>query len=185
MVEFDLNREEKRLLLRAARAAIQRRLSGGDREEVQASGALAIPCGAFVTLHLRKQLRGCIGHLESDQSLLETVERMAVAAASDDPRFPPLSDAELPEIELEISALSPLWPATDWSEFEVGEHGVLLRKGFHQAVFLPQVAPEQGWDAETTLTHLALKAGLPAEAWREPDCRFQLFTAIVFSEGDA
>ena len=127
-------------------------------------------------------LRGCIGHIESDRPLIELVREMALAAAFDDPRFPALKEEELPQVELEISVLSPLWRASDWRDFEVGTHGVLLSRGYHQAVFLPQVAPEQEWDQETTLTHLALKAGLAADDWREEDCSFQLFTAVVFSE---
>ncbi len=182
MPEFRMNDQEKQTLLKLARATIAWRLGGVEPEDPEAAPALQEHCGAFVTLNSMGALRGCIGHIESDRPLIELVGEMAQAAAFDDPRFPSLQEEELSQVELEISVLSPLWKAADWHDFEVGTHGVLLSRGYHQAVFLPQVAPEQGWDRETTLTHLALKAGLAADEWREEDCRFQLFTAVVFSE---
>ncbi|MBL7033905.1 MAG: AmmeMemoRadiSam system protein A [Candidatus Delongbacteria bacterium] len=182
MTDYSLNDSERTTLLQLARSTIVWRLQGEPATEPTSTPNLLEHCGAFVTLNSRNTLRGCIGHIESDRPLLELVPEMALAAAFDDPRFPPLLEDELEQIVVEISVLSPLWQADSWRDFEVGSHGVLLRKGFHQAVFLPQVAPEQGWDPETTLTHLALKAGLPSDAWRGEDCRFQLFTALVFSE---
>jgi AmmeMemoRadiSam system protein A len=182
MPEFNLNEQEKHALLKLARDTISFELGGVESEDPVATPAMQEHCGAFVTLNSAGALRGCIGHIESDRPLLELVKKMASAAAFDDPRFTPLQEEDLALVELEISVLSPLWEASKWSDFEVGTHGVLLSRGYRQAVFLPQVAPEQGWDTETTLTHLALKAGMNADEWRAEDCRFQLFTAVVFSE---
>ncbi len=141
--------------------------------------SLLIPCGAFVTLTKQGQLRGCIGYIEGIKPLVDTVVENAASAAVGDPRFPPVEPEEIPTLELEISVLSPLRTVSSPQDIVVGVHGVLLDKGGHRAVFLPQVAPEQGWDLDTTLTHLALKAGLGPDGWRE-GCRFQVFTATVF-----
>lgn len=135
--------------------------------------------GAFVTLHLSGQLRGCIGYIEGVVPLLDAVARNGRAAAIADPRFPPVTPAELPRLDLEVSALTPLRPVDSAEEIVVGRHGILLTKGAHKAVFLPQVAPEQGWDLVTTLGHLALKAGLGPHDWQE-GTRFEVFEAEVF-----
>ena len=102
-------------------------------------------------------------------------------AAVSDPRFPVVREDELPGLEIEISALTPLREVAGTEDIEVGRHGILLIKGTRRAVFLPQVATEQGWDLATTLDHLALKAGLPADAWRE-GCRFEVFEAEICRE---
>ena len=98
-----------------------------------------------------------------------------------DPRFPKVKSADLPSLHFEISALSPPQPVDSWRDIVVGRHGMTLQKGFHSAVFLPQVAPEQGWGIEETLTHLAMKAGLGSNDWKE-GCTYQVFEAIVFGE---
>ena len=135
--------------------------------------------GAFVTLTVGGQLRGCIGYIEGFKPLMEAVADNGRSAAVRDPRFAPVSPAELPQIQLEISALTTLEPVAGPTDIVIGRHGVLLAKEGHRAVFLPQVALEQGWDRDTTLTHLALKAGLDPDAWRR-GAELQVFEADVF-----
>jgi AmmeMemoRadiSam system protein A len=136
-----------------------------------------------VTLTLNDRLRGCIGVLEPLGALDGTLVHCALAAAADDRRFPPVSIDELPDLRYEISLLSPLRPARDPGEVEVGRHGVLLRARGRQGLLLPQVSLEHGWDRETYLDHVCRKAGLTEGAWKWPDSRLWLFTAEVF--GDA
>ncbi len=143
--------------------------------------------GAFVTLNHRgvkagdpRRLRACMGVIEARQPLSEAVVQAAVWAARD-PRFPPLEAGELAGLEVEVSVLSPARVVAGPEAIEVGAHGVILEKGRHRALFLPQVATEQGWDRDTMLDHLARKAGLPVDGWRD-GARFEVFTAQVFGE---
>jgi hypothetical protein len=144
--------------------------------------------GAFVTLHHRGmaagapgRLRACMGLIEATEPLGDAVTQAAQWAARD-PRFPPLASEELAGLEVEVSVLSPPRPVAGPEAIVVGTHGVILAKGGARAVFLPQVASEQGWDRETMLRQLARKAGLPADAWRQ-GARFEVFTAQVCGEG--
>ena len=148
-----------------------------------AEGALGEPRGAFVTLHGRRdgELRGCIGMMQAERPLVETVARMAVAAATQDGRFPPVTAGELPGLRIEISALGPLRPIRP-DEVEVGRHGLLIGLGGRRGVLLPQVPVEQGWDRETFLAHTCWKAGLPEDAWQRADVELLGFTADVFGE---
>jgi AmmeMemoRadiSam system protein A len=112
------------------------------------------------------------------------VQRVGLEAAVADARFPPLTSAELDEVEIEISVLSPLQPIDGVSEIEVGRHGVILVKGDKQGLFLPQVASEQGWDREEVLANLCFKAGIDdGNCWQE-GAQFYVFTAEVFAEGE-
>ena len=135
--------------------------------------------GVFVTLHWAGRLRGCIGEIEGRRPLVDAVAENGRNAAVRDPRFPPVSSGELETIEIEVSALTPIEAVAGPSEIVMGGHGVVLVKGPRRAVVLPQVAPEQGWDLDTTLTHLALKAGLGPDQWRQ-DTEFLVFEAEVF-----
>ena len=137
--------------------------------------------GAFVTLHVGGDLRGCIGFPGSDRPLDEVVGQCAIAAATEDPRFPPLTAAELPDLELEISVLTPIRPVADLSEIEVGRDGLVAQEGFRRGLLLPQVATEHHWDCETLLSHTCLKAGLRPDAWRS-SAKISRFQAEVFSE---
>jgi AmmeMemoRadiSam system protein A len=137
------------------------------------------PRGAFVTLHEGGQLRGCIGTIEGRMPLARAVADNGAAAAVGDPRFPPVTPDELSNLTLEISALTPLRAVDGPAGIEVGRHGILLGKQGRQAVFLPQVATEQGWDLPTTLGHLCRKAGLPPDAWRD-GASLRVFEAEVF-----
>jgi AmmeMemoRadiSam system protein B/AmmeMemoRadiSam system protein A len=137
--------------------------------------------GAFVTLKRHGELRGCIGHMADDLPLCHVVGRMALQAAFNDRRFPHLNDSELEEVEIEISVLTPLKPVDGPADIVVGRDGVMLRKFDRSAVFLPQVAPEQGWNRDEMLGHLCRKAGLPETAWKD-GASFYTFQAQVFSE---
>ncbi len=182
-----LSEEEQKQLLRLARRTIERAVREHDvRVEPPPEGVsdrLRAPGKVFVTLKERGMLRGCIGTLEPIESLWESVERNAVNAALKDWRFPPVRPEEIDELEIEISVMSPNRPIPGPEAFEVGIHGIILQKNGRSAVFLPQVAPEQGWDRETTLRHLSIKAGLPEDAWKT-GASFEVFTAQVFSESE-
>jgi AmmeMemoRadiSam system protein A len=179
----ELTPEERGALLRAARESIAAHLQRRRPRLPPATGALAENRGAFVTLHRKDgELRGCIGRMQSDRPLLDTVAQMAVAAATQDGRFEPVREAELDGLRIEISALGPLEPI-DPEDVEVGRHGLLVGYGAHRGVLLPQVPVEQGWDRETFLAHTCGKAGLPGDTWKKPGVELLGFAATVFSEG--
>ncbi len=136
---------------------------------------------AFVTLNREGRLRGCIGDIFPTRPLYKSVITNAVNAAFQDRRFQPLAAKEMEDLEIEISALTPIRLVDSYEDIVVGKHGVVLTKGNKRAVFLPQVAPEQGWNRDEMLTRLAQKAGLTAEAWKE-DTAFEVFEARVFGE---
>lgn len=143
--------------------------------------------GAFVTIHNKGRLRGCIGHIIGDQPLIATVRDMAIAATKDH-RFilNPITKEEIPELDIEVSVLSQPRPISDVSEIEMGKHGVILRQdSSHQGLFLPQVATETGWSKEKFLSELcSQKAGLPPNCWKDPRTRIHIFTADVFAKKD-
>ena len=177
-----LSLEDRGKLLQIARRTLTQYLTTGVIPQYQVTEpGLLQSRGAFVTLEEFGQLRGCIGNLSGQGPLYLTVQRMAIAAATEDRRFPPVSNEELLAIEIEVSVLSPLQLIDSADEIKVGRHGVVIVKDDHQAVFLPQVATEQGWDRETMLEELCLKAGLREDAWKE-NATFFVFTAEVFSE---
>ncbi len=171
---------ERGALVGIARAAILHRLGLGPRPEIPDAGVLGEPRGAFVTLHRGGELRGCIGRFDPEGSLARTVADMAQAAAFDDPRFPPLTAAEVDDLDVHVSALGPRRPLPDPSALRIGEHGLVVRRGFHRGVLLPVVAVERGWDVPTFLKHACLKAGLPADAWRDPETTIETFDAEEF-----
>jgi AmmeMemoRadiSam system protein A len=140
--------------------------------------------GAFVTLHINGELRGCIGMVESDRALCEVVTHCAVGASTKDPRFPPLAIGEMGELRIEISALSHPVVVDSPGQIEAGRHGVIVSRGRRQGLLLPQVAIEQGWDRTTLLRQTCRKAGLQPDAW-EHGARLQMFEAEVFAEQDA
>lgn len=178
-----LTAEEQKTLLALARETIQRYLEDGARLDLPpAIGVFAEHCGAFVTLHKRGRLRGCIGNMVGRGPLLETIREMAIAAATEDPRFPSVTADELGEIDLEISVLSPMQRIRDVAEIEVGTHGILMRRGMNQGVLLPQVATEWGWDRTEFLRHTCEKAGLPPDAWKDKETSIEIFSAQVFGE---
>lgn len=140
---------------------------------------LRSPSGAFVTLKRKGQLRGCIGYIRGVKPLYQVVLENGINAAKKDPRFNPVAPQELEGLDVEVSVLSPLRPIASWEEFKVGEQGITLTKDGHTAVFLPEVATEQGWNRDQTLSQLARKAGLPADAWRA-GANFEVFTSTQY-----
>jgi len=144
------------------------------------AGRLTAPGAAFVTLKKRGRLRGCIGFTDPVAPLFRVVQECTVAAATEDPRFPPVASEELPSIRLEISVLTPLVPLRP-GDVVVGRHGLCVSQGRMRGLLLPQVAVEQGWDRETFLDQTCVKAGLPPSAWRH-GATLQGFTAEVFGE---
>ena len=139
--------------------------------------------GAFVTIHKKGQLRGCIGNIIGRGPLYLTIRNMAIESSTGDPRFPKVTPGELDEIDIEISVLSELEKVEDTNTIEMGVHGVIVRKGFSSGVFLPQVATETGWSREEFMNNLcAQKAGLLPDAWKTGEADIFVFTAEVFSE---
>jgi len=136
----------------------------------------------FVTLKIRGDLRGCIGSLAPVEPLYLSVHHNAVNAARHDPRFSPVQSTELPDITVDVSILSPIRDIPNLDAFKLGQHGIILGKGMARAVFLPEVATEQGWTKEATLAYLSQKAGLSADAWRE-GAQFQVFESVVLTMG--
>jgi AmmeMemoRadiSam system protein B/AmmeMemoRadiSam system protein A len=181
-----LDKTQRKKLLELARNSIETYLKTNKKLEVTEEDPLLLKeMGAFVTLREQGELRGCIGNLIGSQPLYLTIRDMAVEAAVDDPRFPPVNLGELENIEIEISALSPMQLVSSSDEIEMGKHGVMVRRGFRSGVFLPQVATETGWSKEEFLTQLcAHKAGLPADAWKDKSTELYVFTAEVFSENN-
>jgi AmmeMemoRadiSam system protein A len=173
---------DRHLLLRVAREAIAAYVGAAPADVHADAGVLARPGGAFVTLHKRGDLRGCIGHVEATEPLGRVVPRCAVAACSTDPRFPPIAPDELDQIDLEISLLGPLEPIAGPQDIVVGRHGLVVERGWQRGLLLPQVAVEWGWDAESFLAHTCRKAGLPADAWKNHATVWR-FEAEVFGEG--
>ncbi len=177
--------EQRQALLKVARERIEEKLLGKPSatwEQVKNDPAFAEKRGVFVTLKKEGDLRGCIGTVAAERPLGEAVRAMAIQSAFFDPRFYPLEKEELPLVTIEISVLTPPAPVSGWQDIVIGRDGIILSCRGRQALFLPQVAPEQGWDLETTLSYLSQKAGLPRDAWRDPSCRFQTFQAEVFGE---
>jgi AmmeMemoRadiSam system protein A/AmmeMemoRadiSam system protein B len=183
-----LTHEEKKLLLTLARESIQyyfthNTLMSVDEKQTPVSKTLKEKRGAFVTLKIHGELRGCIGHIEPVQELFKDIIENAVNAAFKDPRFSPLTETEFKKVEIEISALSPISKVNSLDEIQVGTHGVILRKGFYSGVFLPQVPVEQGWTKTQYLENLCHKAGL-SDKNAYKDANLYKFSAEVFSEAE-
>ncbi|CUS98361.1 hypothetical protein JGI22_00358 [Candidatus Kryptobacter tengchongensis] len=142
------------------------------------------PCGAFVTITINDTLRGCIGYVEAIKSLAETVNEVAAKSALEDPRFPPVEPDELDKIEIEISVLSPLSSVKSVDEIKIGEHGLMVKRGWRRGLLLPQVAVEHNLTREEFLEHTCLKAGLPPDCWKDKETEIFKFTAIIFKESD-
>lgn len=179
-----LDESAKACLLDLAVEAIASRL-GQDAPAPAENPILRIHAGAFVTLRSDDALRGCIGRMDETDPLSIVVPEMARAAAFRDHRFTPVRTEELGSIDLEISVLTPTERVQGPTAIQAGIHGVRFALHGRSAVFLPQVATEQGWDVPTMLSRLAYKAGLPAESWRDPDAEFRVFRALVFERPSA
>jgi AmmeMemoRadiSam system protein A len=178
-----LTASKRQALLDIARRSIETRLEEGDEGEIHVDDPELTELGAaFVTLTHRGRLRGCIGYSEPLYPLFETVARCAVAAATNDYRFAPVTLEELPELCISISALTPLEKLENLEDIEPGRHGLMITGQGRRGLLLPQVAEERGWDRETFLTETCRKAGLPAGAWKGKDIEVFVFEAVVFSE---
>ncbi len=181
---LELTDEQKKELLRLARNTIAEEVG---REPPHKDLKLEDEvyknrCGAFVSLHRNEQLRGCIGYIEGIKEIPDTIRDMAKSAAFRDPRFKPLNIIEYDEIDLEISILTPIEPVADINDIVVGRDGLIISRGYHSGLLLPQVPVEQGWDLETFLEHTCYKAGLPGNAWKDGSTKIEKFSALVFSE---
>jgi AmmeMemoRadiSam system protein A len=179
-----LTREELESLLALARESVEsavRHRTAPSHHPVLAG--ITQRSGAFVTLRLGGELRGCIGAIASNDPLPEVVEEMAVKAALEDPRFPPVSASELKQLTYELSVLSPLEPVKSVDDIVVGKHGLLIESGRHRGLLLPQVASEYGWTRDEFLAHTCRKAGLPSDAWKGKEARLCSFTAELMDEG--
>jgi AmmeMemoRadiSam system protein A len=180
----ELTPADRAALLALARSAIDAALGGRDAPPVPAVPAAALRRGAFVTLEEGAALRGCIGRVTADGPLGEVIRTVAVSAARDDPRFPPVEAGELSDLRIEISVLSlPVRvDPVDPGRVAVGRDGLLVRRGAAVGVLLPQVATELHLDASGFLAVACRKAGLAPGAWREPDVQVSTFQADVFGE---
>jgi AmmeMemoRadiSam system protein A len=182
-----LNEREGSYILKLARETIAAALRGAKSpaievpDEFPSDSPLREVRGVFVTLTERGDLRGCIGSIIGVEPLAKGVAHQAMNSAFHDPRFPALRPEELDGIEIEISVLTPPTRVPGYEAIEVGRHGVVIEKDGYRAVFLPQVAPEQGWDRETMLSHLCRKAGLGPEEWRR-GAKFEVFEAQILEE---
>ena len=184
--DFRLGPDEKREILRIARATAGEFLRSGrippgkpHRRSLLAGGA------AFVTLRLKSgELRGCVGTQSEEMPLYRTVQDMAAAAATRDPRFPPLTTEELDQVVVEVSVLGDYSPVRDPSEVDIGVHGLAISARGRRGLLLPQVAADSDWTAEEFLARLCRKADLPEDAWQQPDTAVERFTAQVFDEGE-
>ncbi len=185
MSEEVLGDAEGMALLKVARDVVES-VAKGEPEpdhEVGEYPQLEQHLGVFVTLHLSGKLRGCIGQFIVDEPVWQTVAAMARAASTEDPRFQPVTEEELPEISVELSVLSPLVKTDDPLSLELGVHGIYVKRGPQTGTFLPQVATENKMTKEAFLSVCcAHKAGLPPESWQDPDTEVYLYTAQIFKE---
>jgi AmmeMemoRadiSam system protein B/AmmeMemoRadiSam system protein A len=180
--DLGLRHEEKVELLNIARQSIEAKVLGQSIPGFHTdSPLLQEKMGAFVTITKQGQLRGCIGHTRGIEPLYVTISKMAIAAATEDPRFPPLRPEEIDEVALEISVLTPFKKISNADEIEVGRDGLYIEKGYNHGLLLPQVATDYGWETEEFLEHTCRKAGLPTDAWRA-GADIYIFSAQVFNE---
>ncbi len=179
-----MNDVQKQILLKVARDTVEAVIRREPAETPQSDDPeLNAPCGCFVTLKNQGRLRGCIGNFTSEGPLIELVADMAKASATGDPRFfaDPITAGELGRLDVEISVLSPLQRTDEPLSLRLGVDGIYIKKGHASGCFLPQVATETGWSKEEFLSYCcAHKAGLAADAWRNPETEVNLFTADVF-----
>ena len=180
---MELTNDEKELLLNSARQSIIAAFNDSSKPEIDytAHPVLKQITGAFVTLKIEDQLRGCIGYVIARLPLFETVCEAAQSAAFQDPRFSPLTIEEFEKINVEVSILSSFKPISSYDEIETGKHGLLLDEG-GRAILLPQVAIENNFNRAQFLTALCHKAGLYGDYWKESMLEIKVFTATVFSE---
>ena len=177
-----LSDKDRCTLLALARQAISAAVLNLELPDLpRASGRLAEPGAAFVSVRWHGKLRGCVGRTASELSLAETVVQCAISAVLQDPRFRPIRREELAKLQIEISVLSEVLPLSP-GEIQVGVHGILIVRDGNRGLLLPQVAVERNWSVERFLQEACRKAGLALDAWRAPETKLFAFTADVFSE---
>ncbi len=179
--EIPFTKEEQRALLQYARQCVeayvrQQPLPTLEDPRFQEIGTV------FVTIHRHGDLRGCIGRFAWDQPLTKSIQEMAIHAATQDPRFMPVTPDELDSLTYEISILSPPQKLQKIEDIQIGTHGLIISQGYNRGVLLPQVASEYGWNVQQFLENTCQKARLPKNCWQDPHCEIQTFTAWVFSE---
>jgi AmmeMemoRadiSam system protein B/AmmeMemoRadiSam system protein A len=184
--EFSLSSDDKKYLLNLVRQTITEYIKKGTTPEIDQtnlSAAIKTPCGAFVTLNKDHRLRGCIGRFNPEQPLWKVVQSMAIAAATQDYRFSPVTASEISQLEIEISVLTPLKKIKSADEFTLGKQGIYIKKGNSSGTFLPQVAASTGWSKEEFLGHCAQdKAGIGWNGWKTAE--LYTYEALVFGEGE-
>jgi AmmeMemoRadiSam system protein A len=181
-IDAEFSREERALLLKVAHETIEASVNRRELVLPAVPAHLAEPRGAFTTLYLAGDLRGCVGYVLPVVSLLRTVAESARAAALDDMRFNAVTPEEAPHLEIVLSVLSPLAPILA-ERVEIGRHGLVVTLGLRRGLLLPQVPIEHGWDRETFLCQTCRKAGLPLDAWQH-GAVLEAFTAEVFGDRD-
>jgi MEMO1 family protein len=183
-IAFTLSEEEEKELLDLAQNSVALAVRWHKLYEPRATGDRALDQnrGAFVTLMEAGKLRGCVGYTAAAQPLYKTVRDTATLAALRDPRFPPVTEDELPELRYEVSVLSPLLRVDDISRIEIGKHGLLLKNGNREGLLLPQVPIEQHWDRIRFLQEVCLKAGLSPDCWTHSETEIFCFSALVFGD---
>lgn len=182
----ELTPGEKTALFAIAEDTLKWCVKGGTEfsfDEYKITEKLEQKTATFVTLKIKGRLRGCIGSLEPVAPLYQSVHDNTVSAAMKDPRFPPVTQNELEDVDIHVSILSPIRDIESLDEFRIGEHGIIMRKGWNRAVYLPEVAVEQKWSKEETLSSLSMKAGLDPSAWRE-GASFKVFSSVVLSRSE-
>ena len=179
---FQLTESDQHFLLQTARNSVRSYLAGETpRTSEPEPGVLREPRGIFVSIHKGGQLRGCIGNVHAGGPLYRSAGECAISAAVGDPRFMPLTTAELPFVEFEISVLSPIERVEHIDKIQIGVHGLLVSKGSSRGLLLPKVASTYGWNCEKFLQETCIKAGLKPNDWKD-GATIQCFSALVFSE---
>ncbi|MCE1206730.1 MAG: AmmeMemoRadiSam system protein A [Spirochaetia bacterium] len=179
-MNIELSAQDRENLIAIARETLSAKLEHRSPAYPEHSWALDQRYGLFVTIKTDGQLRGCIGRMSSNQPIFDTIKDMALAAGFEDPRFAPLTRAELPLVDIEITILGPLEILSPPDNFELGVHGLFIASRGRSGVLLPQVAVEYGWNKTEFLQHVCIKAGLPPETWKSPETVLYRFEGIVF-----
>ena len=180
-VSLGLSGQEKEVLRNVVKQTLESVVKGGTVPKYNNhNGKLGEEWGAFVTLTIDGRLRGCIGNIVGVKPLINTVAEMTRAAALEDPRFSPVKPYELKDIDFEISVLTPIKQVKDINEIVVGRDGIIISRGGYRGLLLPQVATEYNWDRKTFLEQTCVKAGLPRDAWKDPNTIIEYFSAEVF-----
>lgn len=183
-----LTEDEKSTLLRISRFTLDKWVrekkypSEKELQEYEITAGMEQKAGVFVSLHKLGELRGCIGYVTGTTTILHAVIENSVNASAKDIRFPPVTEDELDMVDIEISVMTPMEEVDDIETIEVGRDGLVIERGFHKGLLLPQVAPEWGWDKYEFLENACRKAGLPTDAYEKKDVKIYRFQALVFGE---